>query len=117
MISILSALWLAYYSLSSIYYLLVVLCWTPQIRQNGKIKAGTWNHFEVDLYTKKSTVSQIILSDMNTVSEEKKQVIMNLYLSGIGEEFIAMQLDLEIPTVISILKALDVYGKSDAGLT
>jgi len=80
-------------------------------------KAGTWNRFEVDLYTKKSTVSQIILLDMNTVSEEKKQVIMNLYLSGIGEEFIAMQLDLEIPTVISILKALDVYGKSDAGLT
>ena len=54
---------------------------------------------------------------MNTVSEEKKQVIMNLYLSGIGEEFIAMQLDLEIPTVISILKALDVYGKTEAELT
>jgi hypothetical protein len=52
------------------------------------------------------------LSDKNTVSEEKKQVI-----SGIGEEFIAMQLDLEIPAVISILKALDVYGKTDAGLT
>ena len=29
---------------------------------------------------------------------------MNLYESGIGEEFIAMQLDLEIPTVIRILK-------------
>ena len=28
------------------------------------------------------------------VSEEKKQVVMNLYISGIGEEFIAMQLDL-----------------------
>ena len=80
-------------------------------------KAGSWNYFEVDLYTKKSTASQIILSNMNTVSEEKKQVIMNLYLSGIGEEFIAMQLDLEIPTVISILKALDVYGKTEAELT
>ena len=82
-----------------------------------KEKAGTWHYFEVDLYTKKSTASQRILSDMNAVSEEKKQVIMNLYLSGIGEEFIAMQLDLEIPTVISILKALDVYGKTEAELT
>ena len=80
-------------------------------------KAGTGNHNGVNLYTKKSTASQIILSNMNAVSEEKKQVIMNLYLSGIGEEFIAIQLDLEIPTVISILKALDVYGKSEAGLT
>ena len=43
------------------------------------------------------------------VSREKKEVVMNLYLSGIGEEFIAMQLDLEIPIVIKILKELNVY--------
>ena len=43
------------------------------------------------------------------VSQEKKEIVMNLYLSGIGEEFIAMQLDLEIPVVISILKELNVY--------
>jgi hypothetical protein len=43
------------------------------------------------------------------VSREKKEIVMNLYLSGIGEEFIAMQLDLEIPIVINILKELDVY--------
>jgi hypothetical protein len=30
-------------------------------------------------------------------------------LSGIGEEFIAMQLDIEIPDVIKVLKELDVY--------
>jgi len=30
-------------------------------------------------------------------------------LSEIGEEFIAMQLDLEIPVVITILKDLGVY--------
>ncbi len=30
-------------------------------------------------------------------------------MSGIGEEFIAMQLDLEIPVVITILKDLRVY--------
>jgi hypothetical protein len=35
--------------------------------------------------------------------EEKKRIVVNLYESGIGEEFIALQLDLEIPTVISIL--------------
>ena len=34
---------------------------------------------------------------------------MNLYESGIAEEFIAMQLDLEIPTVIRILKEYDIY--------
>ena len=37
------------------------------------------------------------------VSEEKKQIVKNLYLSNIAEEFIAMQVDLEIPLVISIL--------------
>ena len=29
--------------------------------------------------------------------EETKRIVVNLYESGIGEEFIAMQLDLEIP--------------------
>lgn len=43
------------------------------------------------------------------ISEEKKDVVRNLYLSGIGEEFIAMQVDLEIPIVISILKELGIY--------
>ncbi len=43
------------------------------------------------------------------ISDEKKDVVNNLYLSGIGEEFIAMQLDLEIPIVISVLKELGIY--------
>ncbi|HEY7573257.1 MAG TPA: hypothetical protein VH796_18000 [Nitrososphaeraceae archaeon] len=48
------------------------------------------------------------------VSKDKKQIIMNLYESGIGEEFVAMQLDLEIPTVISILKESGIYkGNSE----
>jgi hypothetical protein len=34
---------------------------------------------------------------------------MNLYESGRGEEFMAMQLDLEIPVVIRILKELNIY--------
>jgi hypothetical protein len=46
---------------------------------------------------------------VQNVSREKKEIVMNLYLSGIGEEFIAMQLDLEIPIVINILKELNVY--------
>ena len=41
--------------------------------------------------------------------EEKKRIVVNLYESGIGEEFIALQLDLEIPTVISILKEYNIY--------
>jgi len=45
---------------------------------------------------------------------EKKVVVKNLYMSNIAEEFIAMQVDMEIPLVISILKGLDVYkGQTD----
>jgi hypothetical protein len=43
------------------------------------------------------------------IPNEKKVVVKNLYMSNIAEEFIAMQVDLEIPLVISILKDLDVY--------
>ena len=42
----------------------------------------------------------------NDVSEDKKRIVKNLYLSNIAEEFVAMQVDLEIPVVISILKEL-----------
>lgn len=49
------------------------------------------------------------MSISEAITQEKKEVIRNLNLSGIGEEFIAMQLDLEIPDVIEILKELDVY--------
>jgi hypothetical protein len=45
----------------------------------------------------------------NDVSEDKKRIVKNLYLSNIAEEFVAMQVDLEIPVVINILKELDVY--------
>jgi hypothetical protein len=55
------------------------------------------------------------MSQTNIISEEKKDAIRNLYLSGIGEEFIAMQVDLEIPVVISVLKQLGIYrsGKEE----
>lgn len=42
-------------------------------------------------------------------ASQKKQIVKNLYLSNIAEEFIAMQVDFEMPLVISILKELDVY--------
>ncbi|MGB8936592.1 MAG: hypothetical protein WCC17_15980 [Candidatus Nitrosopolaris sp.] len=45
----------------------------------------------------------------NDISEYKKRIVKNLYLSNIAEEFVAMQVDLEIPVVTSILKELDVY--------
>ena len=41
--------------------------------------------------------------------EEQKRIVINLYESGIGEEFIALQLDLEIPVVIGILKESNIY--------
>lgn len=43
------------------------------------------------------------------INQEKKDVIRNLYLSGIGEEFIAMQLDVQIPDVIIVLKEFDIH--------
>jgi hypothetical protein len=50
----------------------------------------------------------------NEVSEDKKRVVKNLYISNIAEEFVAMQVDLEIPTVIRILKEWGVYrGQND----
>ncbi|MFL6321212.1 MAG: hypothetical protein ACJ71P_15735 [Nitrososphaeraceae archaeon] len=46
--------------------------------------------------------------------EEQKRVVINLYESGIAEEFIALQLDIEIPSVISILKEYNIYkGNSE----
>ena len=52
----------------------------------------------------------VILSrDMKNTLEEKKEIIKNVYLSGIGEEFIAMQLDLEIPIVIRALTEIGEY--------
>ena len=56
-----------------------------------------------------SYVRLVTMADNENISLEKKEVIRNLYLSGIGEEFIAMQLDIEIPNVIKVLKELDVY--------
>jgi hypothetical protein len=44
--------------------------------------------------------------------EEQKRVVINLYESGIAEEFIALQLDLEIPAVISILKEYHIYKRN-----
>jgi hypothetical protein len=44
----------------------------------------------------------------NDVSEDRKRIV-SLYLSNTPEEFIAMQVDLEIPLVIGILKELDIY--------
>lgn len=49
------------------------------------------------------------MSNPENISQEKKEVIRNLYLSRIGEEFIAMQLDLEIPIVIRVLKEVGEY--------
>lgn len=56
-----------------------------------------------------SYVRLVTMAHNENITLEKKGVIRNLYFSGIGEEFIAMQLDIEIPDVIKVLKELDVY--------
>jgi hypothetical protein len=54
----------------------------------------------------------ILSTDLQAVTEEKKEIVSNLYVSGIPEEFIAMQLDLEIPTVIAILREKHIYQQN-----
>lgn len=45
----------------------------------------------------------------NNITEDTAEIVRNLYVSGISEEFIALQLDLEVPVVVKILKELNVY--------
>jgi hypothetical protein len=52
------------------------------------------------------------MQESRFISDEKKETVRNLYESGISEEFVAMQLDLEIPVVINILKEFGVYKGS-----
>jgi hypothetical protein len=48
------------------------------------------------------------------VPQDKKDAIVNLYASNIDVEFISMQVDLDIPTVITILKELGIYMEKKA---
>jgi hypothetical protein len=49
------------------------------------------------------------LAQAESIPHKKNYVVRDLYLSGIAEEFVAMQLDLENPIVIGMLKELEVY--------
>ena len=49
---------------------------------------------------------------MEMIQQTKKDAIMNLYVSGIDVEFISMQVDLDIPTVITVLKELGIYREN-----
>ena len=46
------------------------------------------------------------------IQQSKKDAIMNLYVSGIDVEFISMQVDLDIPTIITVLKELGIYREN-----
>jgi hypothetical protein len=46
------------------------------------------------------------------IPQDKKDAIMNLYTSGIEVEFIAMQVDLDIQSVVSVLRELGVYREN-----
>jgi hypothetical protein len=47
------------------------------------------------------------------LSDAKKQTARNLYVGGMPEEFVAMQLDLDVPTVIEILKEMGIYDRPE----
>jgi ribosomal protein S12 methylthiotransferase accessory factor YcaO len=63
----------------------------------------------ISLITRHAIGKSTMAGTVGAVSSEKKEIIRNLYASGIPEEFIAMQLDLEIPIVIAILKESGIY--------
>jgi hypothetical protein len=46
------------------------------------------------------------------IHDEKKEMVRNLFLSGIPEEFISMQLDIPLPEVIRTLKELKVCDEA-----
>ena len=46
------------------------------------------------------------------IQQTKKDAIMNLYVSGMDVEFISMQVDLDIPTIITVLKELGIYREN-----
>jgi len=46
------------------------------------------------------------------IPQDKRDAIMNLYTSNIDVEFISMQVDLDIPTVITVLRELGVYREN-----
>lgn len=50
---------------------------------------------------------------LNNISNEKKKIIRNLFDSGITEEFIAMQLDLEVRVIIRILDEEGAYNNGN----
>jgi hypothetical protein len=52
---------------------------------------------------------KVSLSDREMIPQDKKDAIMNLYTSGIEVEFISMQVDLDIPSVISVLREVGIY--------
>ena len=48
-------------------------------------------------------------TERKMIPPDTMDAIKNLYESNIDVEFIAMQVDLDIPTVISVLKELGIY--------
>jgi ribosomal protein S12 methylthiotransferase accessory factor YcaO len=63
----------------------------------------------ISLITRHGIGEPAMAGTVGAVSSEKKEIVQNLYASGIPEEFIAMQLDLEIPVVIAILQESGIY--------
>jgi len=53
-----------------------------------------------------------IMIQLGIISDSKKEMARNLYLSGISEEFIALQLDLETDDIKPILKEMDAYRRT-----
>jgi DNA-binding NarL/FixJ family response regulator len=61
---------------------------------------------QVQSFTKNSESELDIQLDVKNISQEKKESVRNLYDSGISEEMIAEQVDLNLATVKSLVKII-----------
>jgi hypothetical protein len=72
-----------------------------------------------DLLDKITTYIQSVESDLslyppsNIIDNEKKEVVRNLHLSGISEDMIADQLDLDINTVKMLIQEINTLKASE----
>jgi DNA-binding NarL/FixJ family response regulator len=61
---------------------------------------------QVQSFVKNSESELDIQLDVKNISQEKKESVRNLYDSGISEEMIAEQVDLNLATVKSLVKII-----------
>jgi ATP/maltotriose-dependent transcriptional regulator MalT len=66
---------------------------------------------QVQFFIKNSETELDLELDVKNISQDKKESVKNLYDSGISEEMIAEQVDLNLATVKSLIKVITTSTK------